>query len=419
MTIADPRDRTARSSRPSRAHAKRDTAPTPREAGSSRPAVIFRSQLLHPSETFVLQQGEHLSRYEACYVGARRVNGLPMPGHRTVTLNGEGVLGKRGRILGAAREASFKLSGRSPTLERRLRALEPALIHAHFADDGTVALPLARRLGLPLVVTLHGGDVTLSDAEFRRGTPIRRVYLARMAQLKREARLFLTSSDYIRRTALARGYPAERTRVHYTGVDTAFFAPDPDAIPRRAVLFVGRLIPSKGPLHLLRAMQRLDARGVDAEVVYCGDGPLRPQLEAEARNLSMPVRFLGVQDPGSVVRWMRHARVFCVPSTLNANGGAEGFGMVFIEAQAVGVPVVSFRTGGIPEAVADGETGILASDGDVQELADALERLLRDDLLRRRMSAKCRSRVLQAFDLDRQCRRLETIYDEVAASSHD
>lgn len=372
--------------------------------------AIYRDHLLGFSETFVVEQAENVPGYRPVYVGSRRIKGLALPRQRTVTVN-DGTHG-----LGHLQEATFKWHGTSRKLARYLRHMRVRLIHAHFADDGAIVLPLATSLGLPLIVSLHGYDVTMSEEALAEGTAIRRRYLARRTPLKEQADVFLAVSDYIRARALERGFPPERTHVHYTGVDTGYFAPDPDATREQRVLFVGRLVEKKGCIHLLRAMRRVADRQLGAEIAICGDGPLRAAMESESRDLPCRVVFHGVRDRAEVRRLMQTSRVLCVPSTLAASGDAEGFGMIFAEAQACGLPVASFATGGVPEAVADGETGLLVPDRDIGALAEALDRLLSDERLWRRLSDNGRAYVLKHFDLTRQCRRLAAIYDEVTES---
>jgi glycogen synthase len=113
---------------------------------------------------------------------------------------------------------------------------------------------------------------------------------------------------------------------------------------------------------------------------------------------------------------MARATVFCVPSVVATSGDAEGFGIVFIEAQAMGLPVVSTRSGGIPEAVEDGQTGLLVTEDDPQELAEAIIRLMQDERLWKRFSLAGRSRVLKHFDLTKQTQRLENIFDNLLLS---
>jgi len=145
-----------------------------------------------------------------------------------------------------------------------------------------------------------------------------------------------------------------------------------------------------------------------------GDGPERENIEQLARDESVPVEFLGSQPPAVVKEWMNRARVFSVPSHRAANGDSEALGLVFLEAQAMELPVASFHHGGIPEAVRNGETGYLVEEGDSEALADSISRLLGDSELRRRLGRLGRRHVIENFDRFASTRALESIYDEVA-----
>ena len=376
-------------------------------AETRRPVAIYRDELLAHSETFVKDQAEGLRGFVPYYVGSRRVEGLPLPRERCVVVNGGGVVGK-------AREALYKVTGLAPPLYRRVQGLGPVLVHAHFGPDGVSALPLARRLGVPLLTTFHGFDATMTDEHARRSFYRHKVYLRGRVALQKEGRLFLAVSEYIRGRLLEVGFPPEKTVVHYNGVDTGRFRPDPGVERGPLVLFVGRLVEKKGCEYLLRAMARVEKTVPEVELVVIGSGPLRDSLEAIADRTLRRYRFLGARPSEEVLGWMRRAAVLSVPSVTAASGDAEGFGLVFAEAQAVGLPVASFAGGPIPEVVAEGETGLLAPEKDWEGLAENIARLLGDEALRRRMGEQGVARVRRLFDLSERTRALEEIYASVA-----
>jgi colanic acid/amylovoran biosynthesis glycosyltransferase len=367
--------------------------------------VIFCDHLLYPSETFVRAQAQALQRFAPVYAGSRRVPGLDLPQESTYTVSS-------GDRAGRIREVLFKLFGTAPDLVERLRALDPVLIHAHFGPDGLRALPIAKKLGLPLIVTFHGSDATATDVRHV-GAPFgHRRYLVQRSVLRRGGTLFVAVSDFIRRKLLEQHFPAEKTLVHYVGVDTQLFSPGRGE-QESTVLFVGRLANRKGAEFLVRAMADVQKEDPAAELVLIGDGPLRPELERRAKRDLRRCRFLGTQSPQVVREWLDRAAVFCAPSVTGRSGEAEAFGMVFAEAQAMEKPVVSFATGGIGEAVLHGETGFLAPDRDWRMLARYLSLLLKNGDLRRKFGIAGRQRVLRLFDLKTQTHKLETIYADV------
>jgi len=368
--------------------------------------VIYRDELLGASETFILKQAEALREFRPVYVGLRSVEGLHVPDERRHLLVEPGRLSRLRRLL-------CKLFGPSPRQAAGVRSLFPALIHAHFGPDATHAMPLARALGVPLVVTHHGYDVTIEDHALSR-SPSLRLYVKRRGRLYEAAALVLCVSQFVRDRAVRKGAPLRKTLVHYVGIDIAGFTPDPSVERSDLVLFAGRLVDSKGCDQLLRAMQLVQRSRPECSLVIIGDGPLRPRLEQMARELALrQVNFLSTQPPGLVRYWMNRARVFCVPSITVDSGASEGFGMVFAEAQAMGLPVASFDAGGVPEAVVHGSTGLLARERDIAGLAHNIVSLLSDGSMWQRFSEAGQRRARELFDIRRQTAGLEEIYRAV------
>jgi glycosyltransferase involved in cell wall biosynthesis len=379
-------------------------------AKTKRPLVIFRDHLMYPSETFIREQAEALQGFTPHYVGSRRVPGLVLPEDRVLLLNSGGG-------SGLVSEALFKLFGVAPGMVRSLQKLDPVLLHAHFGPDGLRAVPLARALHKPLMVTFHGSDATMSDECARHSYPGQRAYVRRRKDLIHSVTRVLAVSNFIRERLLAQGFPPEKVVVHYVGVDTSRLRPDSSVNREPLVLFVGRLVGNKGCAYLMDAMAQVQKSYPSAELVIVGDGPLRTQLEQQARENLRSCRFTGVQTPAQVREWLKRASLFCVPSVTAPDGTSEGFGIVFAEAQSMAVPVVSFATGGVPEAVAHGLTGFLAPETDVNALAGYLSLLISDAELRRTMGAAGRQRVCQQFDLRKQTALLEKIYENVIAEA--
>jgi colanic acid/amylovoran biosynthesis glycosyltransferase len=371
---------------------------------------IYRNELLPSSETFILSQGESIGAFRPIYLGLRRVQGLKVPEDRCVLL----ATGHSARL----RRARLKLLGMTTSDTALLCQARPALVHAHFGMDATNAMSVAESLGVPLMVTFHGWDATVRDDVFRRQSIALNLYVRRRPKLARAAVRVLCVSEFIRRQVLKKGFSPDKTIVHYIGIDLRKFIPEPTVQRKPIVLFVGRLVEKKGCEYLIRAMEIVQTKIADAELVVVGDGPLRKGLEHEAGSRLRLCRFLGGCSPDVVRDWMNKARVFSTPSVVAESGDAEGFGMVFAEAQAMGLPVASFASGGIPEAVAHGVTGLLASERDVNALARNIVSLLTDDSLWRRFSAAGQERVKRLFDLEKQTAKLEQIYHEVLQEHH-
>ena len=180
------------------------------------------------------------------------------------------------------------------------------------------------------------------------------------------------------------------------------------------ILFVGRLVERKGAEFVIKATAEVQRQMPGVNLVLIGDGPLRGDLERQARQSLATYQFLGVQNHEEVRKWMNRASIFCAPSVKVASGEEEAFGMVYAEAQAVGKPVVAFDSGGISEVVEHGTTGFLAAERDWQGLAQHLLLLLKNTELRKQFGSAGRARVLQLFDLEKRTRLLEEIYTSVS-----
>jgi glycosyltransferase involved in cell wall biosynthesis len=367
--------------------------------------LFFRSELLPPSETFIAAQAAALRRYDPWFAGLKRIpSGLALDESRVISLTGSNSL--RDKIT----RRIYLRTGFALGFLRQVESNRPDLIHAHFATDACAALPLQQRLRVSLVVTLHGYDVTSSDAALRE-SPLGRAYLRRRHELWERASAFLCVSEWIGHNALRRGFPSEKLRMLPIGIDVESFRPPEPRHKEPLILFVGRLVEKKGCVHLLRAMRMVEAQMPEARLVIVGDGPLRSALEAEARASLRRCEFTGAASPECVRDWMRRAAMVAVPSVVAANGDSEGLCLVVCEAQAMRLPVVGFRGPGIE--VVDGETGLLVSQRDEGALADALLALLQNEPLATQMGGAGRRRVERLFNLRRQTALLEEQYDEV------
>lgn len=374
--------------------------------------LVYRDLLLPYSETFIPAQIDALSKYQGFYAGTLKSaegNNL-INQERQINLTDFAEYSTLSRLI-------FKLFGyiNSDWL-KAIAQVQPALIHAHFGSDGLWSLPIAKYFNIPIIVTFHHiNDAILTEKSLNLPSLSFRLYLKRRQQLLRETNLCIAVSQFVCTNLLNMGCPADKIIVHYIGVDTNKFQPIFDIQRHPIVLFVARLVEVKGCKYLIKAMQIVQSAMPDAELVIIGDGHLRTELEHLAKQSLQKYHFLGAQTPEVVRNWMRRSQVFCVPSITESSGLAEAFGMVFAEAQAMGLPVVSYRTGGIPEVVAHEETGLLAQEGNIEELAAHIIKILSDASLWQYFSERGIDRVNSQFNLFKQTRKLEKFYDELIA----
>jgi colanic acid/amylovoran biosynthesis glycosyltransferase len=364
-----------------------------------RKVLIFKETLLAPSETFILAQMRALSEYVPILAGLERTHpSLPLP-QKPI------LLSDRGPRLPDLRAKLYRRIGIAPLFHHKAKGSRPDLVHAHFASGGRTALPLARALRVPLVVTLHGADVTVRGPQ-----------PDRYKRLGEEASLFICVSAFIRERALEAGFPSQKLLVHYIGIDRELFSPSAEPQASQSILFVGRLVEKKGCEYLLRAMQLVQKAHPQCELTIIGDGPLRKSLEALAAELNIRCQFRGAQPVAIVRESLRRARIACVPSVTAADGNSEGLPTVVGEALSIGAPVVGTKHAGIPEMVIPHVTGLLTPERDSAALAEALSLLLADKDLWQRLHSAAPRHIETHFDLQTQTALLENIYTRTTAA---
>lgn len=290
-------------------------------------------------------------------------------------------------------------------LRRRLAEARPQVVHAHLEFSctfGVAAISLGA--AAPLVVVQLVNDL-YSRPPWARVAG--RVLAGRVAG-------YVAVSPGVRRsTARAYGGRARNITVIPPGIDLGRFdrgRADPEVTIRlrqgasRVVGTVGRLVAQKAPDVLLDAAPRLLAEDPGTRILIVGDGPLRPSLERRARRLGIAqaVTFAGHQ--ADVVPAYAAMDVFVLPSRY------EGFGIVLLEAMALGVPVVGTRVVGIEDAVLDGVTGLLVPPGDPEALASAVRRLLADCDLRQRLRAEAFRQVARDHRRERMAASTAAFY---------
>lgn len=299
-------------------------------------------------------------------------------------------------------------------LGRIMRSYKPHIVHSR--NWGAIeAIPAARLARVPVAIhSEHGYELDMLD-----GIPLRRRVFRRAAFATADV-VFAVTRDLREFHSRQAWFPSDRIRVIYNGVDTQRFAPCVDArlrrrtelgFPAESIVYgtVGRVAQLKDQGTLVRAVELLCRRGVDARILLVGKGPdmasLQRHVEGSAE-LAGRVVFTGASD--QVPDLLRAMDVFVLPSL------CEGMSNTLLEALACELPSVATRVGGNPEVIEEGRSGWLFSPGDSEELASLLHRLAASSELRSKLGAEARRRAVAHFSQERMLQEYRDLYLELA-----
>jgi len=291
------------------------------------------------------------------------------------------------------------------------RSLQVRLIHCGQVFSAGFAGCVCRLLrGVPYHLYVYGADLL----EYRD----RPLWGRALRFILGRARLVIAISQFTRREVEKSGVPPERIELLHPAIDLERFAalPDPAQVRRRygwqvgqVILSVGRLVERKGQDMVVRSLPQVARAVPGVRYAIAGEGPYRQELERLAREAGVEerVEFLGFVSEAELLSLYAAADVFAMPSRERPEAGdAEGFGIVFIEANAAGLAVLAGRSGGVEDAVVDGCTGLLVDPADPQAIAQGLIRLLQDNDLRGRLASQGRERARGEFDRRARAARL-------------
>jgi len=316
--------------------------------------------------------------------------------------------GRRGQHVEALPIARKSLRG-VLAMRRWLREHEVDVINTHSSTDTWIAALacLTIKRAPPIVRTRHISSAIPNN-------------LATRWLYTRATRHIVTTGEKLREQLISNnGYPAAQITSVPTGIDTTRFVPgDKTAARRRLGLdeskryigIVATLRSWKGHHHLLEAYASLDAP--DWQLLIVGDGPRRAFLEAMIADLKLAdrVRMVGQQENAEV--WLQALDIFCLPSYAN-----EGVPQAILQAMLTELPIVTTPIGAILEAVSDGETALVVPPQDVKMLGIAIERLMRDDALGKRLGVAARTRALARFSIDDMLDRMERVFKQVTETA--
>ncbi len=288
-----------------------------------------------------------------------------------------------------------------------LARIDAQLLHIYFGHVAPQFIPLMKVWPKPIVVSFHGADAGGYLDQPR--------YLAAMQEVFRLATKVQSRSEALNADLIKLGCPPEKVVLQRTGVPMEDW-------PLRE-----RIAPADGAWHLMQSCRFIEKKGLDltmrtfatvvkrfpqARLTLVGDGPLRQALEQQARDLGVAERvtFTGFASHGTLARVLYDAHIYLHPSRTGADGNREGVPNAMLEAMATGIPVVATRHGGIPEAITDGESGLLVDENDAEGLAAATLRIIEEPALRQRIALGGREAVGRKYDRAAQDRELISFY---------
>src|SRR5262245_6599090 len=288
------------------------------------------------------------------------------------------------------------------------------LIHMHYAIPHAVSAYLAREMCkasryLPFVTTLHGTDITLvgRDPSF---LPITRFGIEQSDRVT-------AISNYLRQATVHTFAVSNPIQVIYNFIDAEFYRRRPDPSLRRRIAPHGESIivhistfrPIKRIMDCIEILARVQAGGLRARLVMCGDGPGRAEAETLAAKLhvSDDVIFVGQQPQLMIREYLSVADLLLLPSQ------SESFGLVALEAMACEVPVIATRVGGLPELVEDGANGLLFAVGDVDAMSAGAIRLLSNQSESQQFGSRGREVAISSFSTEKIIPQYEAVYRDL------
>ncbi len=343
------------------------------------------------------------------------VLGLRGLGHRTMLVaHPDGELRQRAKegldLIPLAPKTEMDL-GAAWRLSRLLKQLKPDIVHAHDPHGvamAGLALSMSTQLAKPPLVVSRRVDFHLRNAALSRWK-------------YRQVDCFICASEAIRQMIVADGVPDARTVTVHEGIDLERMNSAPRAslheelfLPHQAPIVgnVAALVPHKGQRHLIEAAALVVRKVPDARFVIAGEGELRPALERQIKEHRLEKHVLLAGFRPDVLSLHKAFDVFVMSSI------TEGLGTSLLDAMAAAKPIVATATGGIPEVVVDGLTGILVPPRDDALMAAAIVQLLKDAALRQQMGYAGLARARDLFSSERMLKETLKVYKRVALRPH-
>lgn len=372
--------------------------------------LLFNHTLFNISETFIYEQVKAMPpdvEVELLAFDIANENLFPLPNKKYKV---ERIANNADKLLIAIRKHIFGVRYRLGlfahfAIKKILRQTKYDAVHAHFGFNALLIYPLVRLLQIPLIVTFHGVDASpqmLSQKEYKR----------RITEMLEYASAIIIVSTHMKQTLSLDCFSA---KVHLIPCGT-----DPEEFNSRTkeneteyitILHSGRLVSKKGVPDLIRVFSLLSHRFRNVRLYVVGDGPeleMCKQLAEDARSDS--IQFFGARSHEQVKKFMEEADIFILNSRVGDRGDMEGLPVSLLEAMSMQLAVISTLHAGIPDAITDNVNGLLIDEKDNIGLTTAIEKLISDEGLRKRLGEAARQTVLNRFTNSETNRKLTEVY---------
>lgn len=300
--------------------------------------------------------------------------------------------------------------GRDLKAEKIIKKRKVQLIHAHFGSNGVYSLKLKKRFRIPLVTTFYGYDISKLAKT--------KEWITRYKDLFQKGDLFLVEGEYMKAKLIELGCPKEKIQVQRIAIPVnkiPFLVKNPKKSNERVILiFSGRFVEKKGLIYALQAIEKVREKFKNFEFRIIGDGPLKREIEEFIKDHSMEnyVKLLGFLTYEDYLKEMEKADIFVHPSVTASDGDSEGGApTTILEAQAMGMPVVSTNHADIPNVTLPGTSALLSDERDCEMLIQNISFLLQNQDIWEKMGRAGRNFVEAHHDIKKEIVALEDKYD--------
>jgi colanic acid/amylovoran biosynthesis glycosyltransferase len=290
------------------------------------------------------------------------------------------------------------------------------ILHCHFGPNGIIGVHL-KSMGIigKIITTFYGYDMSafISDNS---ASIYKNLFL--------EGDLFLPICDYFKRKLISIGCDEKSIIIHRIGIDFKKFILSERKIRSKEpiqILTIARLVEKKGHKYAIKAINKILQKHNNIQYIIAGDGPLGDELESLVSEFGIEnyIKFLGPINQNECLKLYQEANIFILPSVTSDNEDQEGTPVVLMEAQAMGLPVISTFHSGIPEVVVEGKSGFLVPEKDVDALAEKLEGLIEHPEIWPEMGRYGRKFVEERYDIKKLNQQLVEIYQNLISGKYE